>query len=35
MTFTILAAKLYAIVYKLDIEKQYWGKYQIVQTKLF
>lgn len=29
-----LVAKLYAIIHGLDIEKQYWGKYYIIQTKL-
>ena len=34
MTYTVLAAKLYIIVYGLDIKKQYWGIYYIVQIKL-
>lgn len=30
----VLAAKFYVLVYKLNIKKQYWQKYQIIQIKL-
>lgn len=32
-TFYILKAELYKIVYKFNIKKQHWRKYQIVQKK--
>lgn len=34
MTYAVLVANLYIMEYWLDIEKQYWERYQIVQAKL-
>lgn len=31
----ILAAKLYAMAHRLDIEKHYWRRYYIMQAKLY
>lgn len=29
----VLAADLYTIIYRLDIEKQHWKRYQIIEIK--
>ena len=35
MIYSIQVAELYAMAYEFGIEKQYWERYQIVQTKLY
>ena len=32
---SVLSTKLYVIAYKFEIKKQHWGRYQIVQKKLY
>lgn len=35
MTYNILIIKLYAMIYKFNIKKQYWERYQVIYIKLY